>query len=78
MKYETHWVHVKPFTPVFVRDSEDDDWTRVYFLGYDSDAIYKYQATYSGQWTDDGIFESWKYCRIATQKEIDEVIVEVK
>ena len=78
MGYETNLASVKPFTPVFVRDSEDDNWARVYFLGYDSDAIYKYKATYSGRWTYDGIFESWKYCRLATQEEIDEVIVEVK
>ena len=74
MKYETNWARVKPFTPVFVRDSEDETWTKVYFVNYDSDVIYKYRATYSGPWTYDGVFESWKYCRLATQEEMEGVI----
>lgn len=70
----TDWRQVKPFTPVFVRNSEDEDWTRGYFLEYTDDEIERFNVTYYNKWTDDGSFHIWRCCRLATQEEIDEVI----
>lgn len=72
---DTDWAQVKPFTPVLVRDSENDDWTRVFFLGieYTDDERKLFKATFYGKWADDGEFSTWRYCRLATQEEIDEV-----
>lgn len=70
----TDWSKVKPFTPVFVRDSENEDWVRAFFLEYTDDERERFNATYYSKWTDDGSFDTWRYCRLATQEEVDEVI----
>ena len=72
----TDWTQVKPFTPVWVRDEESEEWTMAYFLRYDSEALYKYLVTYNGQWKHEGLFDNWRYCRLATQDEINKVFHE--
>ena len=78
---DTDWTQVKPFTPVLVRDSEDEDWTRAYFLKYTDDEDYereRFKATYYSKWTYEGSFDTWRYCRLATQDEINKVFHEDK
>ena len=72
------WTQVKPFTPVWVRDEEDEEWVSAYFLEYmgDEDERERFKATYYSKWTNDGTFYTWKYCRLATQDEINKVFHE--
>lgn len=69
----TDWTQVKPFTPVLVRDEEGEEWTRAYFLEYMDDERERFNVTYNSKWTDDGSFDSWRYCRLATQDEINKI-----
>ena len=72
----TDWAQVKPFTPVFVRNGEGEEWTRAYFLEHMGDERERFNATYYSKWTDDGSFHIWRYCRLATQDEINQVFHE--
>lgn len=77
---DTDWTQVKPFTPVYVRDEEGEEWTRAYFLEYmgDEDERERFKATYYSKWNYDGSFDTWRYCRLATQDEINKVFHEDK
>ena len=68
---ETDWSKVNPFTPVLVRDEESEGWTRAYFLEEDERKLFK--ATVYGKWAYDGEFCTWRYCRLASQEEINEI-----
>lgn len=70
---DTDWSQVKPFTPVWVRDNEGEEWEKALFLKRTDDIRTPFMTTYYAKWTDDGSWEDWTYCRLATQKEIDEV-----
>ena len=74
---DTDWSKVNPYTPVWVRDSEDEEWEKAYFLEYleyIDDERNRFCSACFGKRADDCSFASWKYCRLATQEEIDEVI----
>lgn len=71
---EVDWSKVKQFTPVWISCHENTPWQRAYFLKYKKDELFKFRATVSGAWSFAVLDEvSWKYCKIATQDEINEV-----
>lgn len=59
-------------TPVMVRNSEDDDWERMYFAEYFEMYLpYNLLAWSNGatSWSKGG-YQSWEFMRLPTEKEL--------
>lgn len=65
---ETDWNKVEVDTPIFVRDSEDENWHKRHFAKYKDGVIYTWD---NGQtsWTKTYIMTAWKYAKLAESEE---------
>lgn len=65
---EVDWSKVEVDTPIFVRDSEDENWHKRHFAKYKDGVIYTWD---NGQtsWTKTYIMTAWKYAKLAESEE---------
>ena len=72
-KPEVDWSKVEVDTPILVRDSDNEEWTKRYFARYENGALYAW-GDGRASWTaydNDDVYD-WKYAKLAEQEEGDE------
>lgn len=65
---ETDWSKVEVDTPILVRRSDNEEWNKRYFAGYENETI---DAWDSGRtsWTANGYTTAWEYAKLAESED---------
>ena len=66
---QVDWSRVKVDTPIYVRDSVDDEWTPRYFAKYEDGRVYTWVLGMTSFTTDEISFFNYKYAKLAESEE---------
>lgn len=69
-KPEVDWSKISVDTKIYVKDKEEDKWTKRYFAKYEKGKVYTWMYG-NTSWISDGIeIESWEYAKLAEDEEV--------
>lgn len=68
-EHEVDWNKVAVDTPILVRNSEDDEWTKRYFAKYENGMVLAWNSGKTSWTSIYGYTSAWQYAKLAKEEE---------